>query len=169
MPLAALAAVLVAIDVIGLGIHWADAVNRSFATDSPPNRARTSVASPDAVVPGGVAVGGDTAKPRRTLAVQPVGCLSAANACFAGNPTPTTTPAPVAGPPAPATPPTVKPTPLAQADLAVPALGTQVNLGLGDGGCTAVNLTVLSLGNCPAAEGDGPIILNLGGTLLGQK
>ncbi|MEY2426969.1 MAG: hypothetical protein QOI61_2541, partial [Actinomycetota bacterium] len=55
-----------------------------------------------------------------------------------------------------------------QADLAVPALGTQVSLGVGDGGCTGIDLTVLAIGDCAAAPGDGAVVLNLGGLLLGD-
>jgi hypothetical protein len=42
-------------------------------------------------------------------------------------------------------------------------------VGVGDGGCTAVDLTVLALGDCPTPTGDGAVVLNLGGSLLGQK
>ena len=46
-------------------------------------------------------------------------------------------------------------------------LGLQASLGLGDGSCTTVNLTVIALGDCPTPTGDGPVILHLGGSLLG--
>jgi hypothetical protein len=79
-----------------------------------------------------------------------------------------TTPAPTAPGNATTPPPSPQPTPIAQADLGVPALSTQVSLGLGDGGCTSIKLTVLALGDCPVVGGDGAVILNLGGSLVGD-
>ncbi|HUR19391.1 MAG TPA: hypothetical protein VMZ90_01200 [Vicinamibacterales bacterium] len=167
-PLAAAAAILVAIDVIGLGVHWADTVNSHFATDSPP-RAQPQLSGPEALVsdPAQTVVN-HVAKPARPA--EPFGCLAADSGCY---PTqgPTTTPTPPASgtTPPPQQQPSPAPVPLAQVGATVPALGTTASVGVGDGGCTAVDLTVIALGDCPAPTGDGAVVVNLGGSLLGQK
>ena len=75
------------------------------------------------------------------------------------SPTPTSpTPTPLPGPAVP----------LAQIDAMIPGVA-QISLGLGDNSCTTIDLTLLALGGCPAPSGDGPVILHLGGTLLGEK
>jgi hypothetical protein len=78
---------------------------------------------------------------------------------------PAATPGATANPPATGAP--KPPVPLAQADVGAPALDTQVSIGLGAGSCTAVQLTLLDVGTCPAPPGSGPLNLRLGGSLLG--
>lgn len=58
------------------------------------------------------------------------------------------------------------PTPISQADVAVPALGAHVGIGAGDDSCTTANLTVIGYGDCPAPEGAGPVIVATGGEPL---
>jgi hypothetical protein len=161
-----IAALLVVIDVMALGLHLVEAVESPFANDDP-SPARARVGGPEAVVPPATVAGSATSSaPQR---VQPTGCLAIDSGCYpAGTvvtPDAPITPGVTTPPPSPTTP---KPTPLAQANLGVPALESQVSLGLGDGSCTSIKLTVLSLGNCPAATGDGALQLNLGGSLLGD-
>ena len=169
-PLAVIAALLLVVDLIGLGLHLADGVKSPFADDTP-RRAKTSVGGPEAVVPSSDVFGARTergATSRTATAATPLGCLALESGCYpaaAPPAAPAGTP-PSAGPATP--PPSTQPVPVAQADLAVPALGTQVTLGVGEGSCTSVNLTVLALGDCPVTSGDGPVILNLGGSLLGN-
>jgi hypothetical protein len=167
-PLQALTAVLLVIDLMGLGMHLADSAESPFANDTP-TRAKTRVGGPSAVVPGSPESGLGTSR-QAARTEQPVGCLALNSGCFAGPPAPT--PSPSGGTTTPpsggtTTPPT-QPQPVLQADLGVPALGAQVSLGVGDGGCTGLSaLSILALGNCPQATGNGPVILNLGGTALG--
>ena len=71
-------------------------------------------------------------------------------------------------PPAAPTPTPTPVVPLLQTTVGVPALGVNAQLGLGDGSCTTVDLTLLALGDCPAPDGDGAVILQLGGSLLGN-
>ena len=170
-PLAALAATILVIDLMGLGMHLADSAESPFAHDTP-TRAKASVGGPQAVVPRTPTPGVDADR-QAARTEQPLGCLAIDSGCYVGPPAPTTpsggsTTAPPSG--GATTPPgAAAPTPLAQADLAVPALGAQVSLGVGDGGCTGLSaLTVLAVGDCPAATGDGPVILHLGGTALGD-
>jgi hypothetical protein len=168
-PLAVVASLLLVVDLIGLGLHLADAVGSPFANDRPA-RAKATVGGPDAVVPGSAVLGslsGRQTGASRPRSAEPYGCLALNSGCYAGPPAPTpgTTPPGGSTTTPPNTPP--KPVPVVQADVAVPALGTQVSLGVGDGGCTAIDLTLIALGNCPAATGDGPVILHLGGSLLG--
>ena len=165
-PLATIAAIILAIDLIALGLHLTDAVDSPIANDAP-TRAKARVGAPDAVVPGSSVFGSQT--DRRSAAragqpAQPQGCLALDSGCYPGD---TTTPGQPAGPPAPTPPPGEAPVPVAQADLAVPALGTQVSFGVGPGSCTSVVLTAIALGDCPVESGDGPVVLNLGGSLLG--
>lgn len=168
-PLSALAATILVIDLMGLGMHLADSAESPFANDTP-TRAKARVGGPEAVVPSTAVAAADT---NRTAArtAQPVGCLAIDSGCYAGPVVGPTTNSPgTTTPPGktPATPPPAAATPIAQADLAVPALGAQVSLGLGDGSCTGLGLTVLNVGDCPAASGDGPVIVKLGGSLLGN-
>jgi hypothetical protein len=163
-PLAVIAALVLVIDLIGLGLHLADAVENPFANDAP-TPARARVGGPEAVVPGPAVAGTQTQ--RTPQAARPLGCLALDSGCY-----PTAAPAPGAAATPPGKAPTAGPpqraTPVAQADLGVPALGAQVSLGLGDGSCTSLELTVIALGDCPAATGEGPVVLNLGGSLLGD-
>ncbi len=164
-PLAAAAALLLVADLIGLGMHLADGATSPFAGDTP-TAAKARVDTPEAVVPGSV-LGTQTSRVSgsdRSRAAEPLGCLSASSGCY--NPPAPTSPGKT--PAAPPTTPGAQPTPAVQADLAVPALGAQVSLGVGEGGCTGIALTVLAVGDCAAAPGDGAIVLNLGGTLLGD-
>lgn len=172
-PLAVAAAVLLAVDMIVLGLHLADAVKSPLADDTPTS-ARARIGAPEAVVPGGAASRAD--QQRRAAAdesgpARPLGCLALASGCYPAQPTASPSASPGARPPtgAPATaPPPTSPVPVAQADAAVPALGAQVSVGAGDGSCTSVELTVLALGDCPIESADGPVVLNLGGSLLGD-
>ena len=168
-PLSALAATILVIDLMGLGMHLADSAESPFANDTP-TRAKVRVGGPEAVVPGS-AVNASDANRTAARTAQPVGCLALDSGCYAGpvaGPT-TKTPSPATPPgKTPATPPPAAATPLAQADVGVPALGAQVSLGLGDGSCTGLGLTVLSVGDCPVQSGDGPVIIKLGGSLLGN-
>lgn len=169
-PLSALAATILVVDLMGLGMHLADSAESPFANDTP-TRAKARVGGPEAVVPGSLVTSSDANRIAARTA-QPVGCLAINSGCYAGPVVGPTTNSPAATPSpgkTPSTPPTTAPaTPLAQADVGVPALGTQVSLGLGDGSCTGLNLTVLAVGDCPATSGDGPINIKLGGSLLGQ-
>ena len=168
-PLQALTAVLLVIDLMGLGMHLADSTESPFAHDEPA-RVKTHLGGPEAVVPITPAPGTDTNRQAARVS-EPVGCLALNSGCYAGPPAPTTpsgggTTAPPSGG---TTPPAPQPQPVAQADLAVPALGAQVSLGVGDGGCTGLSaLSVLAVGDCPAPSGDGPVILHLGGSALGN-
>jgi hypothetical protein len=170
-PLAALAATILVIDLMGLGMHLADSAESPFADDAP-TRAKTSIGGPEAVVPNTAVRGSDAT--REAVASQPLGCLAINSGCYAGPPAPTapsapggTSTTPPGKSPAPTTP-TPAAQPLAQADVGVPALGAQVSLGVGAGGCTGLNLTVIAVGGCPAVTGDGPLLVKLGGTLLGD-
>jgi hypothetical protein len=156
------------VDLIGLGLHLADAVQSPFANDTPAT-AKARIGGPEAVVPSSDAVGprGGRAAPSTSRPAEPYGCLSAASGCYAGPPAPGATPPGNTATP-PVSPSSPKPVPVVQADLAVPSLGAQVSLGAGDGGCTTVDLTVIALGDCPRAVGDGPVVLNLSGSLLGD-
>ena len=164
-PLAAISAALLVIDLIGLGLHLADAANAPFASETA-NRAETRVGGPEAVVKGDDIAprAGNSTSTRRVA--QPLGCLAAGSGCYVAPPPTSTgkTPSPQ-GPsagPAPVTP-------IAQVGAAVPALGTQVSLGLGDDGCTGVALlNLLALGDCAAPAGDGAVVLPLGGSLVGE-
>ncbi|HVT78774.1 MAG TPA: hypothetical protein VHD87_17165 [Acidimicrobiales bacterium] len=176
-PLAAVAATLLVIDLMGLGMHYADSAQNPYANETP-TRAKTSIGGPEAVVPGASLAIGPSADDATTA--QPTGCLRLDSGCYAGPPAPSasptpngtaTTPAPSGGStgtPAPA--PTPAATPVVQAGVGVPALGTQVSLGVGDNSCTGLTvLAALAIGDCPAPSGSGPITLNLGGSLLGGK
>ena len=162
---------LLVVDLLGLGLHLADTVANPFANDAP-THAKVRVGGPDAVVPS-TAVAASEANRQAAHTSEPLGCLALNSGCYAGPPAPptnaptpgTVTPPANGGSPATSAP---KPTPLAQADVAVPALGAQVSLGVGDGGCTGLALTVLAVGNCPPASGGGAVIVHLGGSLLGQ-
>lgn len=167
-PLAAIAALVLVVDLMALGLHLVDAVPSPFANDDP-SPAQARIGGPEAVVPSSDAVGprAGRAAPASERAAEPYGCLSATSGCYAGPPAPGATPPGNTSTP-PASPSSPKPVPVAQADLAVPSLGAQVSLGAGDGGCTTVDLTVIALGDCPPAAGDGPVVLNLGGSLLGD-
>jgi hypothetical protein len=164
-PLQAITAVMLVIDLMILGMHLADSAESPFADDIP-TRAKVRVGGQEALVPSSAIPSGDTA--RQGARVEPVGCLALSSDCYAGPPAPTS---PSNGGSAPSdgtTPPGTAPTPVAQADLGVPALGAQASLGLGDGSCTGLGLSALSLGDCPVATGDGPVIVKLGGSLLGD-
>ena len=171
-PLAALAATILVIELMGLGMHLADSVESPFANDTP-TRTKARVDGPEALVPSSANPSANSGS-RAGARVSPDGCLALNSGCYAG---------PVAAPPSASgsggtttnpsggnttTPPTTAPKPLAQADVAVPPLGVQASIGLGDGGCTGLDLTVLAVGDCPAASGEGPVLVNLGGSLLGR-
>lgn len=161
-PLAVTATLLIAIDCIGLGLHLADET-RQAANPQPQARAQARVTAPEAVVDSST-VDATAPSTNRTRATTPTGV-------FIGPVAPPIVVPPGTNPPGanPSAPPTTAPAvPLAQAGIAVPALGAQVSLGLGDNSCTTVDLTLLALGNCPAPEGDGAVILQLGGALLGD-
>lgn len=164
-PLAVIAALLLVVDLIGLGLHLADRVTSPFASDAPA-AAKTRVEGPEAVVPDTVSgprtrVGGSD----RSRSAEPLGCLSASSGCYVA-PSPTS---PGSNSPAPTTPPGgTQPVPVVQSNLGVPALGPQVSVGLGEGSCTGIDLTVLAIGECPTASGDAPVVLELGGSLLGD-
>lgn len=164
---------LLVVDLLGLGLHLADTVANPFADDAP-THAKVRVGGPDAVVPNTAVAGADASRQAARTA-EPLGCLALNSGCYAGPPAPTATgntataPTPSANGGSPTTTtPKPKPKPIAQADVGVPALGAQVSLGVGDGGCTGLALTVLAVGDCPTASGDGPVVVNLGGSLLGQ-
>jgi hypothetical protein len=170
-PLQALAATILVIDLMGLGMHLADSVQNPLASDSP-TRARAHVGGPEALVPSTARPSTEATSSHEGARVEPVGCLAISSNCYAGPPAPT---APANGgtattPPAGggSTPPPAAPTPVAQADLSVPALGVQADLGLGDGSCTGLALSALAIGDCPVATGDGPVNVQLGGSLLGN-
>jgi hypothetical protein len=171
-PLSALAATILVVDLMGLGMHLADSAESPFANDAP-TRAKVRVGGPEAVVPGSAASGSDTNR-RAARTVEPLGCLALASGCYAGPTTPSgsngsggaATPPPGGG--SSTTPPAAQTKPLAQADVAVPALGTQASVGLGDGSCTGLNLTLLDVGGCPVATGAAPVIVKIGGSLLGD-
>ncbi len=165
MPLAAAAALLIAIDFIGLGMHLADATNNAATADQPLNQARTRVTAPNAVVNADSldAVNATSGRTRTTTAsgvligpVAPPVVTPGGTASAPTTPSPSPTPSP---PPA---------NPLVQSNVGVPALGANVGLGLGDGSCTTVDLTLLALGDCPAPDGEGAVIVQLGGSLLGN-
>jgi hypothetical protein len=170
-PLSALAATILVIDLMGLGMHLADSVESPFANDTP-TRTKARVDGPEALVPSSANPGANPVS-RAGARVSPDGCLALNSGCYAGPVAPPssgsggTTTNPSGG--NTATPPTTAPKPLAQANVAVPALGVQASLGLGDGGCTGLDLTVLAVGECPAASGEGPLLVNLGGSLLGGE
>ena len=161
VPLAALAAGILIVDVFGLGLDWANAVRDSATSAAPRTRARQTVPSPvvDAAdnlsSPGqsGSLSGGTSGTTSSPLVGPPVVSQPPSN--------PSGSPSNPATPPAPAVP-------LAQVDAAVPMLGLQASLGLGDGSCNTVDLTVIALGDCSPPTGDGPVILHLGGSLLGN-
>ncbi|MEY2470693.1 MAG: hypothetical protein QOK28_22 [Actinomycetota bacterium] len=170
-PLSALAATILVIDLMGLGMHLADSAESPFANDAP-TRAKVRVGGPEAVVPN-TTVAGAGADRRADRTVQPLGCLAISSGCYAGPPASSTPPsgsntATPQGNGGGTTTPANAAKPLAQADVAVPALGAQVSLGVGDGGCTGLDLTLLAVGGCPAATGDGPVIVKLGGSLVGD-
>jgi hypothetical protein len=172
-PLAALAATLLVVDLMGLGMHLADSAQSPFADDAP-TRAKTTIGGPEAVVPNTAVSAGDaTRQAARTS--EPLGCLALDSGCYVGPPAPTATPTntptgsnttPPGKTPTPT--PAPAPQPLAQADVGVPALGVEASLGLGDGSCTGLDLTLIAVGDCPPATGDGGLRLNLGGSLLGD-
>ncbi len=160
-PLAGAVVALLAIDAIGLGLHLADAANPVTRSQTQPRvQARTTVTAPNAVVNGETiesAIGSgttNTTTPTRAF-IGPV-----------APPVVTTTP-PNSGTPAP-TPTPATPVPLLQTGVGVPALGVNAQVGLGDGSCTSVNLTVIALGSCPTPQSDGAVVLQLGGSLLGN-
>jgi hypothetical protein len=164
-PLAVLAALLLVVDFIGLGLHLADTDTSPFASDTPAG-VKARIDAPEAVVPGSV-LGDRLSASDRSRSAEPLGCLSASSGCY--NPPPA---APGASSPAPpTTPPTTpgtKPVPLVQANVGVPALGAQVSLGVGDGGCTGLALTVIDIGGCSIVSSEDPVVLDLGGLLLGD-
>lgn len=169
-PLAALAATILVVDLMGLGMHLADSAESPFANDTP-TRAKTTIGGPAAVA-ANASANSSAAERRAARNAEPLGCLALNSGCYPGPPAPTA-PSNAAKPAPPAgggttTPPTTAPNPLLQADVGVPALGAQVSVGLGDGGCTGLDLTVLAVGGCPTASGDDPVILNLRGALLGN-
>lgn len=159
-PLAGAVVALLAIDAIGLGLHLADAANPvSRAQTQPRVQARTTVTAPNAVVNGetieSAAGTTKTTTPTRAF-IGPV-----------APPVVTTPPPSNSGTPAP-TPTPATPVPLLQTAVGVPALGVNAQVGLGDGSCTSVNLTVIALGSCPTPQSDGAVVLQLGGSLLGN-
>lgn len=157
-PLAVITAVLLAVDLIALGLHLADSVENPLAEDAP-TQAKTRVEAPDAVVPSTDAARGGGQRTAAATPTSPIGPVG-----------PDPSPAPGGGPSAPQPKPAPSPeqVPVVQANVGVPALGTQVSLGVGDGGCTSLGLTVLSVGDCPQVSGDGPVVLQVGGSLLGD-
>lgn len=162
VPLTAIAVGILSLDAIGLAVHWADDTNTAIR-DSIARDAEARITAPETVVDGSQLGGGATSGVS-TSASSNTG--SAIGGLVMG---------PVAPPvvsPSPATPaPTTNPAPavpLAQIDAVIPGVA-QISLGLGQNSCTTIDLTLLALGGCPAPTGDGPIILNLGGTLFGQK
>ncbi len=160
MPLAAIAAILVAIDCIGLGLHLADEARDSITRQQPESRAQTRVTAPDAVVESGsFEASGSTRGARVTT---PSGVLIGPVA------PPVVTTSPIDNGTSPSTPTPSPAVPLAQIGVAVPALGIQASIGLGDNSCTTLDLTLLALGDCPAPAGDGAVVLRLGGSLLGS-
>ncbi|MEY2418754.1 MAG: hypothetical protein QOG90_1434 [Actinomycetota bacterium] len=169
-PLSALAATILVVDLMGLGMHLADSAESPFANDAP-TRAKVRVGGPEAVVPN-TSVAGAGADRRAARTVEPLGCLAISSGCYAGPavsstpPTGSNTATPQGNGGGSTTPNAAKP--IAQADVAVPALGAQVSVGVGDGGCTGLDLTLLAVGGCPAPTGDGPVIVKLGGSLLGD-
>ncbi|MDP1792838.1 MAG: hypothetical protein Q8K63_01770 [Acidimicrobiales bacterium] len=160
-PLAAVAVILVAIDCIGLGLHLADETRDSITRQQPEARAQTRVTAPNAVVESDSLEASGSAS--RTRVTTPSGVLVGPVA----PPVVNTPPAAPGTNPSTPTPPTPA-VPLAQAGVAVPALGVQASLGLGDNSCTTLDLTLLALGDCPAPQGEGAVILQLGGSLLGN-
>jgi len=157
-PLIALTVALVALDAIGLGLRWADASNNAIG-EIAPRVLKPGIAAPDAVVSG-----------------SDLPSISSGTNVRTSDPEGVTSPGPLVGPVAPPvarptpTAPTPTPAPavpLAQIDIAIPGLA-QISLGAGDNSCTTIDLTLLALGNCPMPTGDGPVILHLGGSLLGQ-
>jgi hypothetical protein len=168
VPLAATAAVLIAIDFIGLGLNLADAPRNAARSNPAEQRAQTRVAAPEAVVDSGALSSGTAAASGSsgTRTAAPSGVLIGPVAPPVVTTQPGSSPSPNSSPPTPA--PEAPAVPLAQTGVAVPALGAQVSLGLGENSCTTVDLTLLALGDCPAPEGDGAVILQLGGSLLGN-
>lgn len=148
---------------MGLGMHLADANNDARTAEPAPDaRARTTVTAPNAVVDSSsveAAAGSNGTRTRTT---------TSSGAFIGPVAPPVVTTTPPANTPASNTPGATPVVPLVQANVAVPALGVQASLGLGDGACTTVDLTLLALGNCPAPAGDGAVILQLGGSLLGN-
>lgn len=157
-PLAVITAVLLAVDLIALGMHLADSVESPLADDAP-TRAKTRITVPDAVVPGDVAAPSGDRRPTTVAggATSPIGPPAPSDPATSppSGPTPRPAPSPQA-------------VPVVQVGVGLPSLGTHVSLGLGDGGCTSLELTVLSVGDCPQVDGDGPVVLDLGGALLGD-
>lgn len=162
VPLTAIAVGILSLDAIGLAVHWADDTNTAIR-DSVARDAEARITAPDAVVSGSQLSGESTSG------------VSASAGSNTGNTVGGLVMGPVAPPvasPTPAPPaPTTNPAPavpLAQIDAVIPGVA-QISLGLGENSCTTIDLTLLALGGCPAPSGDGPVILNLGGTLFGQK
>lgn len=161
MPIAAAAAILVAIDCIGLGLHLADENRGAISQQQPQARAQTRVTAPDAVVDSSNLEASATTN--RTRVTTPTGVLIGPVA-----PPIVTTPSGSNPGTNPSTPTPTPAVPLAQTNIAVPALGVQASIGLGDNSCTTLDLTLLALGDCPAPDGEGAVILQLGGSLLGN-
>lgn len=163
-PLLALVAVISAIDFIGLGLHLADAKNDAATSEPAPRaQARTTITAPNAVVDSADVAAASGANASRTAT--PSGVLIGPVA-----PPVVTTPSGNSGTPSPTPTPTPAPgaTPVLQTGVGVPALGVNASVGLGEGSCTTVDLTLIALGDCPAPAGDGAVILQLGGSLLGD-
>jgi hypothetical protein len=158
--LVAAAVVIVAIDSIGLGLDWAKSVDNAASSAAPHVHTRVTIPSPV------VSASDNPAAAAGNNAAFSGSAGGAGSGTPIGPPvvSPTTGKTPAAptspAPPAPAVP-------LAQIDAAVPMLGLQASLGLGGGSCDAVNLTVIAVGDCQAPTGTGPVILHVGGSLLG--
>jgi hypothetical protein len=169
-PLIALTVALVALDAIGLGLRWADASNNAIS-EVTPHVLQPHVSAPDAVVAGSdnLTSSGSSASGYSSSGSGSRGATTGSGALIGpvappvAQPTPNT---PTKNPatPAPAPTPAV---PLAQVDLAVPGVA-QVSVGAGDNSCTTIDLTLIALGNCPVPSGDGPVILHVGGSLVGH-
>ncbi len=172
-PLIALTVALVALDAIGLGLRWAD-VNSGAVGEVTPRVLQPRVTSPDAVVAGGDLSGSDVSNSASGTTTANTRAGGGSGGSLIGPVAPPVVPRPNPGSPTPGTPspgaPAPAPSPavpLAQIDAAVPG-AAQISLGAGDNSCTTVDLTLLAPGDCPAPSGEGPVVVHVGGSLLGE-
>lgn len=168
VPLAATAALLIAVDFIGLGMHLADTDRNAASGDASARRAQARITAPEAVVDSSSLTADVAVGQGQSRTATPSGVLIGPVAPPVVGPQPTATPSPGSNAPQPGPTPESPAVPLAQTTIGVPALGAQVSLGAGENSCTTVDLTLLALGDCPAPEGDGAVVLQLGGSLLGD-
>lgn len=158
--LLAAAAVITAIDFIGLGTRFAD---RTMPDGLTAPRAFGGSATPGAliVVPPLDPATEPIVGPRATQASGRSFDVRPAVLALDGIPGPA-----IVTPPPPAGPGDVPVAPVGQAAVAVPALDSHATVGAGDASCTGADLTVIAYGDCPQPAGDGPVVVQTGGSAL---